>query len=52
MSVVEPKFCFVEVHGKDMLCHAMELSQVMLGIDQEGLTPLTCFEPLTNLLLP
>ena len=40
MPVVEPKFCFLEVHGKGMLCYAMELSRAMLGIAPEGLNPI------------
>lgn len=40
MSMVESEFCFLEVHGKGMLCHAMELSQAMLGIAPEGLNPI------------
>jgi len=40
MSMVESEFCFLEVHCKGMLCHAMELSQAMLGIAPEGLNPI------------
>ncbi len=40
MSVVEPEFRFLQMHGKGMLCHTMELSQGILGIDPEGLNPI------------
>ena len=40
MAMVEPEFCFLEVHVKGMLCHAVELSQAMLGIAPEGLNPI------------
>ena len=34
--MVEPKFCFPQVHGKGVLCNAKELSQSMLGTAPEG----------------
>ena len=40
MSAVEPEFCFLQMRSKGMLCHAMELSQAMLGVAPEGLNPI------------